>query len=243
MGAIRDEFFPTPNFEYMIVGTYILLCLMYMTIGINFTTGCLKMLLKCAPILFLITFFLYTTTSLHIGPLHPVGNVDNLERIVFGLMFSCLGDAYLVYDSFIHGIISFACAHLIYIGYFGGEVHLFIPPSYDELVIAAAVGLVSLLIYLYILPKLDYVLVIPAAVYCLVISLMLWCAIVTMRQNTELSTMQGAIGACLFYMSDLLLAVNRWNRWNHQIPFGPYLVISSYYLAQLLIFLSTLNTF
>lgn len=241
MGVVRDAFFPTPNFEYMILGTYAVLCLTYMVIGMNFTSGFLRMLLKCFPILYLVGFFFYVVTSLPLGPVTPVGNIGNLERIAFGLMFSCLGDAYLVFDSFfIHGLISFACAHLIYIGYFGGGILLFVIPSYPELVIAAAVGLISLLVYCYIFSELSYVLVVPAALYCLLISLMLWCAIVTMQQNVQLSTVHGALGACLFYMSDLLLSINRWK---HQIPLGPHLVIGLYYSAQILIFLSVINTF
>ena len=243
MGAIRDEFFPTPNSEYALIVIYIVLCLIYMAIGMN-TMGFFKMLLKCSPVVFLIAFFIYIVTSLGVNPSRGVVNVENLERVIFGLMFSCLGDAYLVYDSFfIHGLLAFACAHLIYIGIFGGALLLFITPSYNELVIAAAVTLVSTFTYLYVLPELrkqSVILVVAAAVYCLLISLMLWCALVTMHQDTKLSTVQGAVGAGFFYISDLLLSVNRWGL---KIPLGPHLVIGSYYFAQILIFFSVLNEF
>ena len=110
-------------------------------------------------------------------------------------------------------------------------------PAPNELVIAAAVGIVSLTVYLYILPKLGRALVIPAALYCILLSLMLWCALVTLQHDTKLPTLQGAIGACLFYTSDLILSVNRWGT---SIPGGAHLIIGTYYVAQLFIFLSVL---
>lgn len=242
MGSIRNQFFPTPYSEYTVIGLYITLCLIYMAFGIHLSTKILKMILKCSPILFLIIFFIYNVTSIHMGPLQGVGEVSNLERILFGLIFSVLGDGYLVFDQslFIHGLLAFSCAHIVYITLFGGTVLLFTVPTQSELVIAAAVGLVSILVYCYIFPKLGKMLIVPAAMYCILISIMLWCALVTRQHDPRLPTLQGAIGACLFYMSDILLSVNRWGT---QIPCGDYLVMITYYAAQILIFLSVLNYF
>ena len=164
-----------------------------------------------------------------------------MVRLFFGLAFSCLGDCYLVFDSFfIHGLLAFACAHLIYIYVFNGAVLLFAIPGQSELTTAVAIGLVSLLVYFYVLPKLGCVLVVPAAMYCVLISLMLWCALVTLQYDPRPSTLQGALGACLFYTSDLILTLNRWRL---QIPFGPHVIMITYYAAQFLIFFSIINTF
>lgn len=241
MAAIKDAFFSTPYSVYMLLGAYSVLCVIYMSCGMNLSSKLLKMVLKSSPVLFLILFFIYTVTSIHMGPVQAVGEIENLERILFGLVFSFLGDCYLVFDGFfIHGLLSFACAQLVYVGLFGGRVLLFVMPSQSELMTAAAVGLVSLWVYCYVFPKLSRVLVVAAALYCLLISLMLWCALVTLLQNAQLATLQGAIGACLFYTSDLLLALNRWGL---TIPCGPHLVIGTYYAAQVSIFLSVINKF
>lgn len=241
MAAIRDAFFPTPFSMYLFLGMYLVLCLIYMTCGINVSMKPLKMVLKSSPVLFLIVFFIYTVSSVQMGPVQTVGDIDDLERLLFGLIFSFLGDCYLVFDSFfIHGLLSFACAQLIYVALFGGRVLLFIVPAQRELMTAAAVGFVSLWVYFYVLPKLSRVLVVAAALYCLLISLMLWCALVTLQQNAHLATLLGAIGACLFYTSDLILSLNRWG---FTIPLEPHLVIGTYYAAQILIFLSVIYTF
>ena len=241
MGVIRDTFFPTPSFEYMILGAYVTLCFTYMTFAIHSTNKLLKAILKCAPVLFLLAFIFYTITRLQFGPMQGRGDPQDLERIVFGLIFSVLGDFYLVFDSFfMFGIFSFMCTQLIYTALFGGHMLLFYMPANNELFVAAGVGLVSLLVFFYILPKLSRILVLPAALYCLVLSVMLWCAIVTQLQNPILSTLQSAVGAGLFYISDILLSVNRWR---NSVPFGSYLIISTYYVAQILIFLSVLNKY
>ena len=241
MGAIRNEFFPTPYSKYTVIGLYITLCLIYMAFGIRFSTKLLKMMLKCSPILFLIIFFIYIGTSINIGPV-GIGNVKDLERILFGLIFSALGDCFLVFDQllFIHGLLAFSCTHIVYITLFGGKDLLLTVPTQSELVIAAAIGLVSILVCSYVLPKLRKMLIVPAAMYSILISFMLWCALVTLQHDPRLSTLQCAIGACLFYMSDILLSVKLSGT---EIPCGDYLVIMTYYAAQILIFLSVLENF
>lgn len=239
MAAIRDGFFPTPYSMYMFLGVYTMLCLTYMTCGINQSTKPLKLVLKSLPILFLVLYFIYTVTSLHMGPVQAISGTENLERLFFGLLFSFLGDCYLVFDSFfIHGLLSFTCAQLVYIALFGGRSLLFVLPAQSELVTAAAVGVVSLWVYFYIFPKLSRLLIVPAALYCLLISLMLWCALVTLQHDAQLAPLQGATGAGLFYISDLLLSLDRWGL---TIPRGPYFIIGTYYAAQVFIFLSVIN--
>lgn len=63
---------------------------------------------KCLPILSLALF-----TTLHEG----YANKSKINRkILLGLLFSCVGDACLVWpDYFIHGIMAFAVAQIIFI--------------------------------------------------------------------------------------------------------------------------------
>ncbi len=236
MGIIRDTFFPTVNTEYIFFGVYFGLCLAYMTFGIQLNKKLVKATLKCAPVAFLVVFFFSTVLRMDFG---PANDKVNLERVLFGLLFSLLGDFYLVFDSFFMlGILAFASAHILYARLFDGGNILFTAYYQNELVSAVAVALVTILIYLYILPKLSWVLVLPAAIYSFLISVMLWCAITTMLRDPRPATQQGALGACLFYTSDLILSVNRWRI---KLPYGSHIVIGTYYCAQILIFLSVIN--
>lgn len=247
MGVIYESFFPNRQQEYMLIASFAVLCLVYVLFGLRSSSKLLKVILKCAPIVLLLTFIIYiTSTKLSLGPIQGRGNSVDLERVIFGLIFSVLGDFYLVFDIFfLLGIISFAAAQLMYINVFGGWTLYIAFSTYSEIVTAeivtaVAVALVSALVYFYILQKLSWVLVVPAALYCVLLSVMLWCALVTFQRKPSTSAMVGAVGACLFYTSDLLLAVGRWRL---DIPYSSYVIIITYYAAQLLIPLHVINKF
>lgn len=243
MGVVYTSFFPNRQREYILIISYIILCLVYVIFGIRSSSKLLKVILKCAPVFLLLAFIIYVTSKLNLGPIQGKGNAVDLERVIFGLIFSFLGDFYLVFDLlFLLGIISFAAAQLTYINLFGGWTLLYFSFSvdYNEIITAVAIALVSALVYFYILQKLSWVLVIPAALYCVLLSVMLWCALVSLQRDPSLPAILGAVGACLFYTSDLLLAVSRWRL---NIPCGPYIIITTYYASQLLIFLHVIHKF
>ena len=222
------------------VGIYVVFSLVYIFVGMRIQLKLIKGLLKCAPILLLI--YLCVTLLQRFGQ-GPVGHVEltmHFERVLFGLVFSCIGDIYLIFEGFfIHGIASFAIAQLIYIFLFHGH-KLILLSSYNELLVGIIVALVSLLVYSYLLPKLSRILAISLIGYCILISLMLWSSLVQMFHSHDRGTFVGVIGAAMFYTSDLLLGVNRWRI---KILFGSELVMITYYVAQLSIFFSRIILF
>ena len=238
MSEVYASFFPTRQQEYMLISSYTILCLMYVLLGIRSSSKLLQMILKGAPLFLLLTFIIFVTgaSKLNFGPIQGKENpVYYLGHVIFGLIFSFLGDLYLVFDSlFLLGVISFTATQLAYIKIFGGWSLLLSSSTIqsENIITAVAITLVSALVFFSILPKLSWVLVIPAVLYCMVISLMLWSALVTLQHESSLSAKLGAIGACLFYTSDLLLALSRWRL---NIPYGQHLIIITYYVAQLLI--------
>ena len=223
------------------MGVYVAFCLVYIFVGMKIQFKLIRGLLKCAPIILLI----YTCVSIlqRFGR-GPVGHVEltrHFERLLFGLIFSCIGDFYLVFEGFfIHGIASFAIAQLIYVSLFHGHKLILLSPSYNELLVGIAVAVVSLSVYSYLLPKLNRILAISLGGYCILISLMLWSSLVQILHSHDGGTFMGVIGAAMFYTSDLLLGVNRWRI---KILFGSELVIVTYYVAQLLIFWSQIVLF
>ena len=215
---------------YIFPGIYILLSLIYLLIGLRIENKLFKSMLKCAPAIFLLSFTVSLMANNRLGPLETSSNLD---RVTWGLLFSALGDFYLVFDNlFLLGVGSFAIAQAIYIFLFEGAVLLAHPFGQVEIISAIAVGLVSALIYLYLLPKLTPVLAIALLVYCVLISTMLWSAVVRAQLTPNASTLSAAVGACLFYTSDLLLGLKQWRL---TIPFGDFLVMSTYYAAQMFI--------
>ena len=219
----------------LFVCIYISVCLVYLAIGIRLRPRLPRGLLKCAPIVLLIYACFSMLLKIGRGPVGHAELVKKLETTLFGLIFSCLGDAYLVVDTFfIHGIVSFAIAQTLYIFLFQGQMlDLFsLPPTYGELITGVAVLLVSVTVYLYLLPKLTRILAVCLAVYCLLISFMLWSSLSQMLLSYSKSTVMGASGAGMFYISDLLLGVRIWRI---SLPFHRELVMITYYAAQILI--------
>lgn len=240
MGEVYASFFPTRQREYILIALYATLCLGYVLFGIHSTSKLLKAILKCAPLFLLLTFIIFVTSKLNFGPIQGKDDPAILGHVIFGLVFSFLGDLYLVFDSlFLLGLLSFAASQLAYIKIFGGWTLLFSIQS-EDVITAVAIALVSAVVFFYILPKLSWVLVVPVALYCMLISAMLWSAFVNSRLESSLSTILGAIGACFFYTSDLLLAVNEFRM---KIPYGPHLIIITYFIAQLFIPLHVIHRF
>lgn len=222
--------------DTLFVCIYLSLCLVYIAVGIHLDSKLLRGLLKCAPVVLLIYTCFSILRTFGRGPIGHAELVKKLETTLFGLIFSCIGDAYLVADGFfIHGIASFAIAQTLYIFLFQGHTLLSLSPTYTELLTAMAVLLVSVTIYLYLLPKLSHILAMFLAVYCLLISFMLWSSLSQVLQSYSSRTVMGAVGAGMFYTSDLLLGVRLWRI---NLPFGRQLVMITYYAAQILIFSS-----
>ena len=215
------------------VGVYFGLCLVYVSVGIRLTTTLGKALLKCAPTLFLINTCVSILQKFGRGPVGHVELSKQFELTLFSLIFSCIGDFYLIFDSFfIHGIASFAITQAIYIFLFRGHMLISLTLSSAELITAIGIMMVSLSVYFYLFPKLSRILAISLGCYCILISTMLWSSFVQMFHYCNCGTFIGVLGAAMFYLSDLLLGINRWRK---NIPFGPELVMVTYYLAQSLI--------
>ena len=214
---------------------YIGLSVIYLLFGINSNSNLLKLVLKCAPISTLLALSGLTAYRVlsDYGPMAQGPMIESLDKLFWGLLFSIFGDMYLVFNGlFLLGIVSFAVAQATYIYLFDGALLLTIPLEQQQIVTAVAIGLVSVLIYSYIFPKLSWVLSVAALVYCILISVMLWCAFVRAQLTPSKPNVAAAIGACLFYMSDLVLALKKWRI---KIPSMSILVMVTYYGAQLFI--------
>ena len=151
--------------------------------------------------------------------------------IAGGLVFCLIGDIFLMFPSnrFMEGLISFLIGHLFY-------VWAFISGSG----VGATLGLLLLfiaggtLIYWILFPSLGKMKV-PVSLYTIVILIMAWQAWERWISIVQIHALLAAIGAVLFLISDVLLAMNRFKKkFHHAHAF----ILSFYYVAQTLIALS-----
>lgn len=151
--------------------------------------------------------------------------------VIVGLLFSVVGDIFLMLADkwFVKGLISFFIAHVFYI--IGlSELVVF---DWSSLVLSGIVLLIVAIIFfmfLYTAVKKEggIGLSIAVASYIAIISIMVWFAILT-RSNVLI------FAAFLFYVSDAVLAIDKFK---HQFRAAEYIIMFTYFIAQLLFALS-----
>ncbi|MDZ7369552.1 MAG: lysoplasmalogenase [candidate division KSB1 bacterium] len=155
--------------------------------------------------------------------------------ILIGLLFSLGGDIALMFPNkklFLIGLISFLLAHIVYTIAFGSI------GNFSELDIwtATALGLAGIVTYRLLRAGLG-ALKLPVIVYMVVISVMVNRAFSVWANPACSSLPAGLIssGAVLFYLSDAILALNRFAKPLRYERFS----LVPYYLGQFFIALST----
>ena len=223
----------------MFVVKYVVLCKLYLFLGMRppfSEKPFVKVITKCGPIILLIT-----AVAMDLVEKRSQSTDDITQEFILlsGLVFSMIGDACLVYPScFLLGLLSFAVTQVLYAVLFEGGPHLFVDADRGSVAAAATIGTISLTVYLGLLSNMSKVTKPLAFLYCCLISFMLWSAVVKVQRETNDWTIFGAVGAGFFYMSDLLLATDKWGV---RIPLAQYLILGTYYTAQLFIVVAVLS--
>src|SRR5581483_3314723 len=168
-----------------------------------------------------------TTTLLIVAAALAHGDPAYQRPILAGLLFSLAGDIFLMLprDHFIAGLISFLIAHIAFLnGTRLGQRPLLALP-----LLLAALAVLTLL-WSRLGP-----LRIPVVVYVAALTTMAWQALVRAAAMPSAFTMMAAIGACLFVVSDGVLAIDRF-----RIRFraAQAVIMSTYVAAQALIAIS-----
>ncbi len=157
------------------------------------------------------------------------------QTILLGMVLSMGGDVALMFESrkaFLSGLVLFLLGHIAYtvtLVYHNGFL-------INGVLIPLIIGLVGLAFFAYLYSGLKNM-KLPVLFYILVISLMLNSALLSYRSDFFNTTQawQLATGATLFYLSDVVLAINKF-----KIPFRlNRLSLIAYFSGQLFIALST----
>lgn len=152
--------------------------------------------------------------------------------ICLGLLFSLIGDVWLMLprDRFRQGLASFLLARLCYTYAFTAGTAV---GSFPWALIPFSVIGIAALRYLW--PALPGGLKAPVSVYVGVTVLMTAMPAALALSNGSAAALAAAIGAVLFLVSDMILAVDRFRRPFHA---AHGLILATYFVGQLLIALS-----
>jgi uncharacterized membrane protein YhhN len=162
-----------------------------------------------------------------------------------GILFSLVGDVLLLFIDrmFIFGLASFLLAHIAYIIGFrdGFQAVSFMSVLMAFILVVGAVRILSRLVSA-IREKGQTQLIAPVILYSIIITVMLYAAMLTLSNPAwkAVASLLVAAGAFLFYLSDIVLA---WNRFVSPIPNGRILNIVFYHLGQILLIAGVVTQF
>lgn len=153
---------------------------------------------------------------------HPIYTIG----VLIGLAFSFGGDVALMYENrkaFMAGLVLFLCAHIAYTTTFA----LFTGLTALDLVSTLLLMVAALWFYRLIAPNLG-TLRVPVIIYIVIISAMVNRAIATLASPIlgGMPAVMIALGAILFYISDMILATARF--WK---PFRYHRISLAFYYA------------
>jgi len=185
----------------------------------------LEYVAKPAALIFLILWFLLAA---------PTPKPFIVLAFSLGLIFSLAGDIFLMFSAahFIKGLIAFFLAHLAYLAAFNAQGPLLEARS---MLIALAIAALVYPIIRRVVQALRgsgrRSLVLPVQLYAVVLSLTFWSTAVTLLRPAwpRSAATLAALGGALFFLSDALLA---WNRFVRPLRAGRLINMISYHLAQ-----------
>jgi uncharacterized membrane protein YhhN len=162
-----------------------------------------------------------------------------------GILFSLVGDILLLFidRTFIFGLISFLLAHSAYIIGLRAEL---LAMSFLSLMVAFILGISALRVMRRIVSavreKGQTRLVGPVILYSIIITVMLYAAMLTLFDPAwkSAASLLVAAGAFMFYVSDLILA---WNKFVTPISNGRLLNIGCYHAGQIMLIAGVIAQF
>ncbi|XP_069774002.1 lysoplasmalogenase TMEM86A-like isoform X3 [Narcine bancroftii] len=212
----------------MLVPFFTTVCIHTFLSHLSSTSIWVKGLSKILPIICLCIFILDNGKQF-------LSQHHRVQKLLAGLLLSAAGDTLLLMDNrriFVGGAASFALAHCVYSWVFGFKPLNLRAGGLIGAVVTAGWTLLSLCL------KTKEALLLSC--YCALIGVMAW------RANSQVlfhsqrlsARATGAVGAWLFMISDFILATNLLC---FPIPFQRIIVMTTYYMAQLLITLAILR--
>ncbi|MCE7057278.1 lysoplasmalogenase [Algoriphagus sp. AGSA1] len=166
----------------------------------------------------------------------PISSTLLAKTVLAALIFSLVGDILLLWDQlFIYGIGAFMLAHVCYI--IGFKVAQKAPESVlnvnfiKTFLINLPIYFLGAFAFYMINPNLGN-LKTPVIIYIIVIVSMLTTARERYRKCNSASFWQVFIGACLFFISDGIIALDKFYK---AIPDSSVLIMGTYAIAQLMI--------
>lgn len=176
-----------------------------------------------------LTMFLIISIAI----LYPAVDWNYKIFILAGLLFSLIGDMFLIFPEkyFTKGLIAFLLGHILYIIAFAVSAGF-----HYTVWIYLPIVLISILYLKTILSHTGNI-TLPVIIYIILIAMMGWMALERLYYLQTLGALLAAIGACLFMISDSVLAINKFKKSFHK---AELIILSTYFIAQWMLAVSVI---
>ncbi|MBE7413658.1 MAG: lysoplasmalogenase [Leptospiraceae bacterium] len=201
------------------LNNFILLGILHLVVSFYFPESQIGSLAtKGLPILLLI---LYLSKK--------IGIHSHLKKFIFfGLFFSLIGDYLLIFpEYFVFGLGSFLFGHIFYIIGFSKGASVSVIKSIPIFLVGGG-------LFYIMYPGLG-AMKIPVLFYIITISTMVWRAFSRSNVNRN-SYLAGVFGACIFFISDSLIGIDKFYSHIFSTSVQKFLVMTTYYIGQFLIY-------
>ena len=161
----------------------------------------------------------------------PTTNQKYQQLILLGLLFSLVGDGFLIFPKkhFKKGLIAFLIGHICYIGAFALSTGIYYTVwIYLPIIVIGIIYLKNIIPY-------SGKATIPIIIYVIIIAIMGWMALEGLKSHRAIGVLFAAIGAVLFMISDSVLAMNKFRK---KFRSAELIILSTYFTAQWLLALS-----
>lgn len=208
------------DLKLFLIGLIITSSVAYLYLALFLNNRIWKYILKPGTMLCIIVLVLYTSEL----------QTSFSQFVLFALLLSLAGDIFLMLEDkwFIYGLISFLLAHIIYIVGFLTSWTIIFTISVPILFVALLSSVFFIVLYRSVYKQGGSQLVVSVAIYMVIISSMLSLALLT---GSKLLI----AAALLFFISDAVLAFNKFYA---NFKMADYIVMGTYFSAQLLFAIS-----
>lgn len=209
---------------YHFLVVMIIICMfLYHLFAIYFKSKVAKYILKPGTMVFIVVLAIYGSSL----------DTAFSMWVIAALTSSLIGDVFLMLKErwFVHGLISFLGAHLFYIAAFWGSFGQDITVQ-TSVITGVLLFFLACCFFLLLFPSVKKQggtkLAVSVAFYIIIISVMVWSAILVGVGILIFASF-------LFYISDAVLA---WNKFKYTFEGAEYMIMSTYFTAQILFALS-----
>lgn len=218
---------------YFFAIIYFIICALYLYTMRHSVEKANRVIFRGLPIAMLIGGTLQHLKAGHVLSVKSERFIPRIYTIVGGLLFSCLAGVYYEFESLqMYGMLCYVISLFMEIYGFSNNLKIFEDLNTNEITLLAVLSIASVILYLYILPKLNFLNMCLVFFFISLDTLLLFVLAVHAFRMPILPHYLGPLGAFILYLSDYIHILHLWRK---AIPHHDVVIMCLYYASQIVI--------